>query len=103
MNKLESGFGQNNKLPLYESKNLVDWKLINKKVETVLEQEKQETKNPENIINKAERAWKSLDEKGADQTKIDLINAEKLIAETEEKMKEIFGKSAWSCFADDGR
>lgn len=106
MHKLESGFEQNNKLPLYESKNLVNWKTINEKVDLVIGKEKEEkTKNekPENIIENASRVWGSLDEKGVDQTKKDLMNAEKLIAETEKKMKELFGKSAWSCFADDGR
>lgn len=105
MHKLESDFGQNDKLPLYENTNLVDWKLVNKKVDTVLhekettdivkekiqKEEKKEllTNNPENIIKNANRAWSSLDEKGEHLTQKDIQNTDSLISEIEARFPEI--------------
>lgn len=106
MKKLESGFGANNDaLPLYENKNVVDWKLINNKVDSIIGKENDENKNtnPEALIVNNNRAWKSLDEKGEDQTENDRINAAELIEKTEKEMARICGESAWSCFADDGQ
>lgn len=106
MKKFESGFGKNNDaLPLYENKNVVDWKLINNKVDSIIGKEKEEKKNtnPEEVIINNDRAWKSLDEKGEHQTNEDQINADNLIEKTEKEMARTFGASSWACFADDGQ
>lgn len=114
MHKLESDFGETDNFPLYESKNLVNWKTTNEKVKLVLGKEKEDTKNekPENIIKNTNRAWSALDRKDEKQANniikrvIDKLEKDGLLQyskEAEGDIRGFSGESAWSCFVDDGK